>query len=94
MTIKMPHIVKPGNGLPPTRSGDDRKAEAFIAAASNAGEATPADSTGKAVVNMRFDAQLLSRVDAAAKQQGISRTAWLHVAASKALAPYLHLIRK
>ena len=46
------------------------------------------------MVNMRFDAQLLARVDAAAKQQGISRTAWLHVAASKALAPYLHLIRK
>jgi hypothetical protein len=33
---------------------------------------------------MRFDAQLLARVDAAAAA-GISRTAWLHVAASKAL---------
>jgi hypothetical protein len=94
----MPHIVKPGNGLPSTRSGDDEKAEAFIAAAFKTLASAPAgaqdDSRGKAVVNMRFDAQLLARVDAAAKQQGISRTAWLHVAASKALAPYLHLIRK
>jgi hypothetical protein len=53
MTIKMPYIVKPGN--------DDKKAEAFIAAASARG-AAPAeakdDSTGKAVVNMRFDARL------------------------------------
>jgi len=34
---------------------------------------------------MRFDAALLRRIDRAAKGQGISRTAWLHVAASKAL---------
>jgi hypothetical protein len=34
---------------------------------------------------MRFDGDLLARVDAAARRQGISRTAWLHVAASKAL---------
>jgi hypothetical protein len=31
------------------------------------------------------DTRLLARIDAAARQQGISRTAWLHVAASKAL---------
>ena len=40
---------------------------------------------GKTTVNMRFDAALLRRIDHAAKAQGISRTAWLHVAASKAL---------
>jgi hypothetical protein len=87
MTIKMPHTVKSGS--------DDKKAEAFIAGAFKAApavrEAAPApaaaqdDNAGKAVVNMRFDAQLLARIDAAAKRQGISRTAWLHVAASKAL---------
>jgi hypothetical protein len=37
------------------------------------------------VVNTRFDARLLALIDAAARRQGISRTAWLHVAASKAL---------
>jgi hypothetical protein len=35
--------------------------------------------------DMRFDVALLKRIDAAAKNQGISRTAWIHVAASKAL---------
>jgi hypothetical protein len=72
MAIKMPHAVKPDA---------DRKAEAFIHA-----KTTPADpDAGKTVVNMRFDVALLNRVDAAARKQGISRTAWLHVAASKAL---------
>jgi hypothetical protein len=76
----MPHIAKPG---------DDKKAAAFIAGGASTPNTAPAAAqdteAGKAVVNMRFDAQLLARVDAAAKQQGISRTAWLHVAASKAL---------
>jgi hypothetical protein len=44
-----------------------------------------AAALAQAVVNMRFDPALLARIDAAAKAQGISRTAWLHVAASKAL---------
>jgi hypothetical protein len=43
------------------------------------------DAAGKVVVNMRFDSVLLKRIDAAAKRQGISRTAWLHVAAANAL---------
>jgi len=43
------------------------------------------DEAGKTTVNMRFDIGLLKRIDRAAKSQGISRTAWLHVAASKAL---------
>lgn len=39
------------------------------------------------VVIMRMDANLLQRIDAAAKRQGISRTAWLYVAAWDALRP-------
>jgi hypothetical protein len=38
-----------------------------------------------AVVNMRLDAELLRRIDAAAKRQGITRTAWLSVAAARIL---------
>jgi hypothetical protein len=79
MTIKMPHIVKPV---------DERKADAFIAGGTlktAAPPPVPAQETEKTVVNMRFDTALLARIDAAAKRQGISRTAWLHVAASKAL---------
>jgi hypothetical protein len=60
----------------------DRQAEAFIAKATTA---PSPPGHGKAVVNMRFDVGMLARIDAAARRQGISRTAWLHVAASKAL---------
>jgi hypothetical protein len=75
MTIKMAHSARPA---------EDRKADAFIAGATKPASIQD-ESAGKAVVNMRFDARLLARIDAAARQQGISRTAWLHVAASKAL---------
>jgi len=74
MTIKMPHIVKSQ-----PQPDNDRVAAAFIS-----GKAA-ADNVARAVVNMRFDPALLARIDAAARAQGISRTAWLHVAASKAL---------
>jgi hypothetical protein len=80
MAIKMPHAVRPANS--------DEKAAAFISGA-GAPRTPPApigeEETGKTTVNMRFDATLLKRIDRAAKGQGISRTAWLHVAASKAL---------
>jgi hypothetical protein len=74
MAIRIPHNVKPPANI-------ERKAEAFIGAANKA----PAGDAGKVVVNMRFDGALLQRIDAAAKRQGISRTAWLHVAAANAL---------
>jgi hypothetical protein len=77
MSIKMPHAVKPD---------PDRKAEAFISGAGAENAAQPAtDARQSKVVNMRFDVALLKRVDAAARKLGISRTAWLHVAASKSL---------
>ncbi len=59
----------------------DKKADAFIAGAP---AAKPAGD-GKAVVNMRMDVELLKRIDAAAKRMGISRSAWLHVAANQML---------
>jgi hypothetical protein len=43
------------------------------------------DDTGTATIRLRFDTQMLSRVDAAAKRLGISRTAWLHLAAEELL---------
>ena len=42
-----------------------------------------AAAAARAVVN-----GLLARIDAAAMAQGISRTAWLHAVASKALGPW------
>ena len=81
MAIRMPHSVKPAN--------TDKRAEAFISGAGGLPRApapTEAEPEGsKTVVNMRFDTALLQRIDAAARRLGIGRTAWLHVAASKAL---------
>jgi hypothetical protein len=80
MAIKMPHAVKPAD--------PEQRAAAFISGA-GVPRSAPAPAaepeSGKTTVNMRFDAALLQRIDRAAKSQGISRTAWLHVAASKAL---------
>jgi hypothetical protein len=57
----------------------EKKAMAFIGG-------TGADAlAGKAVVNLRMDGEVLARIDAEAKRLGISRTAWLHVAAHEKL---------
>jgi hypothetical protein len=69
----------------PPKSGPDQRAEAFIAAGGSPRE-TVAPAGGKTVVNSRWDAELLRQVDQAARKQGISRTAWLHVAAAEKLA--------
>ena len=78
MTIKMAPAARAGAVKP----GNDERAEAFIAGA----RAPAAAPTGKTVVNSRWDAELLRQIDQAAKKQGISRTAWLHVAAAEKLA--------
>jgi hypothetical protein len=74
----------PPQGRRHARPVNDHKADAFIARAVKRAPVQD-ESTRKAVVNMRFDTRLLARIDAATRQQGISRTAWLHVATSKAL---------
>ena len=43
------------------------------------------DDTGIATISLRFDTQVLARIDTAAKRLGISRTAWLHLAAGDLL---------
>lgn len=83
MTIKMP-VKRPGVAKP----GNDERVEAFIGGANSApgsAAAAPEPLTGKTVVNSRWDANLLRQIDQAAKKQGISRTAWLHVAAAEKL---------
>jgi hypothetical protein len=37
------------------------------------------------MITLRFDTQMLAQVDAAATRVGISRTAWLHLAACELL---------
>jgi hypothetical protein len=43
------------------------------------------DDAGKTAITLLFDTQVLARIDADAKRMGISRTAWLHVAAGERL---------
>jgi hypothetical protein len=74
---------KPSRSRTHEKSADPEKAaEAFIAGAGGAPE--PADSR-KTPVMIRFDRDLLKRVDAAAKRRGISRSAWVLYTVSRAL---------
>jgi hypothetical protein len=43
------------------------------------------DGTGWAAITLRFDTRLLGRMYTAARRLGISRTAWLHIAAGELL---------
>jgi hypothetical protein len=47
--------------------------------------ALPDDDTGTATISLRLDTWLLAHIDADAKRRGISRTAWLHLAAGERL---------
>lgn len=75
---------KPLNRRPAvTAPTDERAAEAFIA---QAGSPAEAPDTRRIPVTMRFDPAMLKRTDAAAKRLGISRSAYVHIALSRALA--------
>ncbi len=62
----------------------ERAAEAFIAGAGESSTAT-SEETRKVPIMMRFDREVLARVDAAAKRRGISRSAWIQFTVSRAL---------
>jgi predicted HicB family RNase H-like nuclease len=61
----------------------ERAAEAFISGAGK--QAEPEESTKKVPFMVRFDADILKRVDEAAKRRGISRSAWVQYTVSRAL---------
>lgn len=75
------------SGTVPPR--DERAAEAFIAGAGQpaAGEAAndTASESRKTPVMLRFDRDLLKKVDAAAKRRGVSRSSWIQYTVSRAL---------
>lgn len=58
----------------------ERAAEHFIAAASK-----PPLNAPKIMVTLRFDPDLLSRIDGAAKRRGVSRSAWIQYNLSRLL---------
>jgi hypothetical protein len=61
---------------------DEHAAEAFITGAE---APTPPKDTKKVPILVRFDRDLLARVDRAAKRRGISRSGWVHWQISRAL---------
>ena len=63
----------------------ERKIEAFITGTGMSPEPEPEPDSKRTRVMMRFDPALLRRVDAAARRRGVTRTAWLHMVASRAL---------
>ena len=67
---------------------DETKAEAFIAGASEQSSKTPPLKTPKAErqpILIRFDPDLLRKVEEAARRRGISRSAWIQYVLSVAL---------
>ena len=61
---------------------DDHAADSFITGAEP--QTAPTD-THKIPILVRFDRELLTRVDQAAKRRGISRSGWIHYQISRAL---------
>ncbi len=60
----------------------DAKAGAFI---NGAGKGDISQEANKIVTTLRFDPELLKTIDAAAKKRGVSRTAYVMMAVSRAV---------
>ena len=71
-------IAKKPNRLQPAIT--EEQASRFIE-----GARKPAERAPRAATTVRFDAELLARIDSAAKRRGISRSAWIHYTLSRAL---------
>ena len=63
----------------------DNAAEKFIAGADSSQEEAPQEDDKKIQTTLRFDRDLLKRIDAAAKHRGISRSSWIQFTLSRAL---------
>ena len=63
----------------------DNAAEKFIAGADAAQQEAPQEDDKKLQTTLRFDRDLLKRIDAAAKHRGISRSSWIQFTLSRAL---------
>lgn len=63
---------------------DDTAIDAFIAKADKIAQ-QPQEEGRRVPVTMRYDPDILKRVDTAAKRLGISRSAYVHVALSRSL---------
>jgi predicted HicB family RNase H-like nuclease len=73
------------NRLIPADKAAEQAANAFIQGAAKPEQNTPAPDARKTPIMLRFDGELLRRVDLAAKRRGISRSAWIAFKVSEAL---------
>jgi predicted HicB family RNase H-like nuclease len=74
---------KPGSKQITSTPPSDAQAETFILGANKTAPAE--EDAKKAPVMIRFDPDLLKRVDSAAKRRGVSRSAWVQFTLSRAL---------
>lgn len=80
----MPIAKKPSSNTNKNQeTKDESAAEAFISGADK--PAAPTERQNKTPILLRFDPEVLKRVDAAAKRRGISRSAWIQFTVSRAL---------
>jgi uncharacterized protein (DUF4415 family) len=63
-------------------AASEENVQRFIA---KAAQPAPEERAKRIMVTIRFDADLLARVDRAARRRGISRAAWVQYVASSAL---------
>jgi predicted HicB family RNase H-like nuclease len=64
----------------PTATAEERAASQFIAGASK-----PKAKLHKIPTTLRFDPELLARIDAAARRRKVSRSAWIQYTLSRVL---------
>ena len=73
------------NRLATEQETPDDAAEKFISKAASSREEASQEDSKKVPIMVRFDRDLLQRVDAAAKHRGISRSSWIQFTVSRAL---------
>ena len=66
-------------------ANQDAAAEKFITGADSSHDEAPQEDGKKVPFMVRFDRDVLRRVDAAAKHRGISRSSWIQFTVSRAL---------
>lgn len=76
---------KPQREHSAVKNSRDVAAEKFIAGADSSQEEARQDDDKKIQTTLRFDRDLLQRIDAAAKHRGISRSSWIQFTLSRAL---------
>lgn len=67
------------------RNTDEKAAQAFIGGSDVVDLPKETPKTNRKPVALRFDENLLNRIDAAAKRKGISRNAWISFHCAEAL---------